>query len=185
MPQQTAPGEGISIHAPRAGGDGEGRDIRPYDSNFNPRPPCGGRQHGPARGSLPIKYFNPRPPCGGRPWIYPPAPPILFISIHAPRAGGDQRRLVWRFARCYFNPRPPCGGRQELLRLYYVNGKFQSTPPVRGATKHLGDITKINWDISIHAPRAGGDGARPLSDSQPSPHFNPRPPCGGRRMDIG
>ena len=57
----------------------------------------------------------------------------LYISIHAPRVGGDETR------RCN------SGGKL-----------FQSTPPVWGATQDL-----INFfqkiEISIHAPRVGGD----------------------------
>ena len=65
-------------------------------------------------------------------------------------------------------------------------------------------MKKINWNISIHAPRVGGDlsvlpaqrlvpnisihaprvgGDPSLPESSPRPrHFNPRPPCGGRRV---
>ena len=58
----------------------------------------------------------------------------MIISIHAPREGSDPRRAA----------RPP---RPE---------GFQSTLPVRGATKermaHL-----FGFVISIHAPREGSD----------------------------
>ena len=81
----------ISIHAPRAGSDslaGFRLFLRPR--YFNPRSPCGERQHGPARGSLPIKYFNPRSPCGER--------------QHGPARGSLPIK--------YFNPRSPCGERR-------------------------------------------------------------------------
>ena len=85
-------------------------------------------------------------------------------------------------------------------------GPFQSTPPVRGATEHNDNVDYLN-DISIHAPRAGGD-----SEQMPALHdiwkfqstppvrgatmtaiqslirdadFNPRPPCGGRLLYTG
>ena len=77
---------------------------------------------------------------------------------------------------------------------------FQSTPPARGATSAFdfdwglrdisihapreggdsrGELTTLRTGISIHAPREGGDvcsskGALHRSD------FNPRPPRGGR-----
>ena len=81
----------------------------------------------------------------------------MDISIHAPRVGGDA--LV-----------------TALVALY---NKFQSTPPVWGATGIVvpaillevisihaprvgGDIFGTNYyafcEISIHAPRVGGDG---------------------------
>ena len=56
------------------------------------------------------------------------------ISIHAPRAGSD---------------RPPPG----ILCFSVI---FQSTLPVRGATKK--DVIDVyKTQISIHAPRAGSD----------------------------
>ena len=58
----------------------------------------------------------------------------LYISIHAPREGGDL--FPWR------NPV------QWQL--------FQSTPPARGATDNPFSIVNIVV-ISIHAPREGGD----------------------------
>ena len=60
---------------------------------------------------------------------------------------------------------------------------FQSTPPVRGATdKAL--LNSRSRTISIHAPRAGGD-AIEMGLTASSLHFNPRPPCGGRRHPAG
>ena len=121
--------------------------------NFNPRPPCGGRQTAvlpakrgerfqstpPVRGATqPLghgggvgKDFNPRPPCGGR----------RFYSL---------------FPRCDFNPRPPCGGRRSSQQKTLPSRRFQSTPPVRGAT-NKGNTPGGKKYISIHAPRAGGD----------------------------
>ena len=56
------------------------------------------------------------------------------ISIHAPREGGDPES--WAM------PRSP--------------GRFQSTPPARGATALALQIYD-GTGISIHAPREGGD----------------------------
>ena len=149
-----------------------------------------------------IQGFNPRPPRGGRPAIarwqrvriaFQSTPPTrgatndtcninrhAKVSIHAPHAGGDNRRWVKRFG-------PP---------------QFQSTPPTRGATR----IAKTLWylrDVSIHAPHAGGDNFpenswHRLEVSIHAPHaggdvgtlaaarggagFNPRPPRGGRPL---
>ena len=100
----------ISIHVPRAGDDQRGQFGGSSHTDFNPRPPCGGRRWlasvmlddeqfqstSPVRGTtfslLPLHFikqnFNPRPPCGGR---------LLRRGCLLPDA--------------YFNPRPPCGGR--------------------------------------------------------------------------
>ena len=100
------------------------------------------------------------------------------ISIHAPRAGGDNAKL-----------NAPKSAQA-----------FQSTPPVRGATCFWGAPLPFIF-ISIHAPRAGGDAGRlpfcrrrRISIHAPraggdsvmrgwtwtASYFNPRPPCGGR-----
>ena len=79
------------------------------------------------------------------------------ISIHAPRAGSD----------AYNRGRP------------YKHGKFQSTLPVRGATR--GEIRMRQLlPISIHAPRAGSDPCTGHMSVWLS-HFNPRSPCGERQ----
>ena len=82
----------ISIHALREEGDPPLPPLAKPPTNFNPRPPRGGR---PRYFSSSIRqlYFNPRPPRGGRPLFQP----IVF----------DARD---------FNPRPPRGGRQQKQR---------------------------------------------------------------------
>ena len=124
----------ISIHAPRAGGDPPSSGLAQHIKIFQSTPPVrgatglgGGRDKG--RGN-----FNPRPPCGGRPAREADGARDLDISIHAPRAGGDEDVYVWREDGAHFNPRPPCGGRHVL------------------GNRHDG-----GRNISIHAPRAGGD----------------------------
>ena len=176
VPQQTAPGISIhapraggdraagintsgtpiSIHAPRAGGDPTNQDVADGRCHFNPRPPCGGRRVYLFKG-LVVCDFNPRPPCGGRRRAWGIGLiPAHHISIHAPRAGGDLTRILFRAPITDFNPRPPCGGRLNLPAGNYNDKQFQSTPPVRGATSK-GAFTHDRPAISIHAPRAGGD----------------------------
>ena len=57
---------------------------------------------------------------------------------------------------------------------------FQSTPPVRGATFANILVFSPHINISIHAPRAGGDSVGGTKGGG-TKDFNPRPPCGGRR----
>ena len=146
----------ISIHAPRVGRDNqrlehEGREwlfqsTRPVwgatllivlavqiRSHFNPRAPCGARQHTlyhlPAARTISIHaprvgrdqvvfLFFLHPPLfqSTRPvWGATPAMPCRLtaaeISIHAPRVGRDRISLFHRCRRYYFNPRAPCGAR--------------------------------------------------------------------------
>ena len=78
--------------------------------------------------------FNPRSPCGERPSLRG------FSLIY----------------RTYFNPRSPCGERPSVSRYSGLFSIFQSTLPVRGATKKRGNQSCMTR-ISIHAPRAGSD----------------------------
>ena len=55
---------------------------------------------------------------------------------------------------------------------------FQSTPSIRRATSGPGK-TRCSARISIHALHTEGDGPERAPGPQ-SPHFNPRPPYGGR-----
>ena len=59
---------GISIHAPREGGDLINRSLEPEIGNFNPRPPRGGRHWLVVKIHAAKLDFNPRPPRGGRPY---------------------------------------------------------------------------------------------------------------------
>ena len=80
----------------------------------------------------------------------------IDISIHAPRAGCD---WWWPCLSCpglNFNPRTPCGVRLKGGVGKTVTAVFQSTHPVRGATRAtMASIHSLG--ISIHAPRAGCD----------------------------
>ena len=80
----------------------------------------------------------------------------LRILIHAPLAGCDP--CIGREFSCFgdFNPRTPCGVRPSLLSFVVRCTKFQSTHPLRGATKIIMPIDG-QLVISIHAPLAGCD----------------------------
>ena len=85
---------------------------------------------------------------------------IVDISIHAPREGGD---------------RPPSRGRP-------------AAPPISiHAPREGGDrgptVPAGRLPISIHAPREGGDLGR-YTTLTPQRNFNPRPPRGGRQLEI-
>ena len=126
----------------------------------------------------------------------------MTISIHAPRAGGDEKALIdltVQQAISIHAPRAGGDGRRSMQS--NCKGGFQSTPPVRGATARQ-ICEGVSRVISIHAPRAGGDcckrmiqkkrrkfqstppvrGAtmRSMLAHQAEQDFNPRPPCGGR-----
>ena len=147
----------ISIHAPRAGCDAASTKITPMSwiSIHAPRAGCDFQQNSVA---CFLVDFNPRTPCGVR---------RNFAYV----AGEDSD----------FNPRTPCGVRRQVRPIWLSQLQFQSTHPVRGATRKTrqanrperfqsthpvrGATPSVMPDafihvISIHAPRAGCDHPR-------------------------
>ena len=104
-----------------------------------------------------LEIFQSTPPARGATRLLSRKVGSTYISIHAPREGGDKARQLINIIYPDFNPRPPRGGRppgvhgKNLVRLISIHapreggdinidlfshGKqlFQSTPPARGAT---------------------------------------------------
>ena len=104
-----------------------------------------------------IIYFNPRTPCGVRPFHRATANHLLYISIHAPRAGCDSRIHKSNFRQLLFQSTHPVRGATEDSDEKRRSYRFQSTHPVRGATV----VSASADDTDVH--------------------FNPRTPCGVRR----
>ena len=125
---------GISIHAPRAGRDLAGGALKSFRSGFqSTRPVRGATPKMSMYSTVPSVDFNPRAPCGARPGPTGHRAGVGGISIHAPRAGRDTA------------PASHC----------------------------------IAGGISIHAPRAGRDHpVQVLVEGHGD--FNPRAPCGAR-----
>ena len=107
-----------------------------------------------------------------------------MISIHAPRAGATILCFLNHKQQLFQSTPPVRGATHDEEQLGAVDREFQSTPPVRGATQKLGIANlsaqifqstlpvrgatilyvhkAILIQISIHAPRAGGDCSRPI-----------------------
>ena len=132
MPSLSSSAVFQSTHPVRGATTGS-RDCRAAPKNFNPRTPCGVRQSSPARISG-RRAFQSTHPVRGATGVHAFLIQQRGISIHAPRAGCDDRQ-----------PRLPGSPK-----------KFQSTHPVRGATAETATAIGIDL-ISIHAPRAGCD----------------------------
>ena len=79
---------GISIHAPREGGDSEVHPGQNKKRHFNPRPPRGGRRNTGIDTAL-TYGFQSTPPARGATNMCPKLRDSISISIHAPREGGD------------------------------------------------------------------------------------------------
>ena len=125
---------------------------------------------------------------------------FFAISIHAPLAESDLPLVVKPIPPCHFNPRSPCGERQaqgiptDSRRLFqstlplrratraglvvWLDCLFQSTLPLRRATCLIVDPPSISI-ISIHAPLAESD-RQTCATATTAPYFNPRSPCGER-----
>ena len=127
--------------------------------------------------------FNPRSPCGERLFAILNAGYPILISIHAPRAGSDCPQIGHAGRRSHFNPRSPCGERPGSSTTRPTPTRFQSTLPVRGATRERVWQFPRELLISIHAPRAGSDHDI-LDDHADETDFNPRSPCGERPSGI-
>ena len=124
----------ISIHAPHAGRDESRRFRYVRDRHFNPRAPCGARQR------IPLESL-----------------PCTNISIHAPHAGRDQKRRQKPGKKKLISIHAPHAGRDGRAKWYTIpKSVFQSTRPMRGATKLILQVLKRCF------------------------HFNPRAPCGAR-----
>ena len=192
----------ISIHAPRAGCDRSPLWPRRNLPYFNPRTPCGVRPPDAKSGSILYANFNPRTPCGVRPDLLVAIGITWDISIHAPRAGCDCDDAPDKPTDdiSIHAPRAGCDDTTSAKEVGHY--KFQSTHPVRGATRYCRNqidrmqnfnprtpcgVRRGRWHrgpsparISIHAPRAGCD---PGNRYPPrcGDYFNPRTPCGVRR----
>ena len=90
--------------------------VQAHTLKFQSTPPMQGATSSSRRYTRMKESFNPRPLCRERPYS-------SFLSPDMPGS---------------FNPRPLCrerlGGRDYLTGMY---AKFQSTPPMQGATKYL------------------------------------------------
>ena len=169
----------ISIHAPRVGSDSRS-GFAHRSSPISIHAPRVGSDSSRSTHNRLYPHFNPRSPCGER---------------LQSRAVGVQRSL--------FQSTLPVWGATFSLLLYFCSFIFQSTLPVWGATSYSGNYERalqfqstlpvwgatatrpagngIGGRISIHAPRVGSDLEKPTT-SDLRKDFNPRSPCGERRL---
>ena len=77
------------------------------------------------------------------------------VSIRAPREGGDMGYINYA-SQGYVSIRAPREGGDERGERRDHAAKFQSAPPVKGATGTGKDGAQIA-QVSIRAPREGGD----------------------------
>ena len=168
----------ISIHALREEGDPCLWSPTPWQADFYPRPPRGGRRCKQRQRVKEKKYFYPRPPRGGRQRHYRLHPATGRISIHALREEGDimtmhetakaaaisihalreEGDLLLLCAMPFtldFYPRPPRGGRLPKAQTYPAIQRFLSTPSARRATAEGQLLEKQITNFYPRPPRGG------------------------------
>ena len=102
----------------------------------------------------------------------------FYISIHAPREGGDHGKHGEAPALWHFNPRPPRGGRRRPATAGTLAARFQSTPPARGGRQSRAGASPLRSTFQS-TPREGGDYHFFVRKDGSVYHFNPRPPARG------
>ena len=169
----------ISIHALRKESDPGTLRLTKRSKNFNPHSPCGERPSPPAPSTRRANFnphspcgerpgadrrpvgrthnFNPHSPCGERPWRQCRIGCLQAISIHTPLAGSDRHLGDMHGRRGRISIHTPLAGSDWVTESHKAPlGVFQSTLPLRGATKQTSLKSGVNR-ISIHTPLAGSD----------------------------
>ena len=168
----------ISIHAPHTGRDSCPQDHPPPSPGFQSTRPIRGATFTFAAQTLDKNIFQSTRPIRGATKVTIIIVSLIYISIHAPHTGRDARKAPFLWTRPYFNPRAPYGARPPLVKILTRRGVFQSTRPIRGATRQKSLMGKYHdnfnprapygarrgsgrratyYHISIHAPHTGRD----------------------------
>ena len=150
----------ISIHAPREGGDRQMAEEWASQMRFQSTPPARGATKTPQQMDQ-TAQFQSTPPARGATGRYMDDFYIIHISIHAPREGGDRIHGGADAKDPDFNPRPPRGGRLVTCSCVFSACYFNPRPPRGGRRFQVLQELALD-DISIHAPREGGDPPLPM-----------------------
>ena len=152
------PANPISIHAPREGGDQVYTGLSLFSLGFQSTPP--------ARGATLVVntvdslkgHFNPRPPRGGRRRHICSAGWYSRFQSTPPARGATCSAVTCALCCDNFNPRPPRGGRPQLSATFIKIVDISIHAPREGGDTIYRAAGQCLFHISIHAPREGGDG---------------------------
>ena len=193
----------ISTHAPLAGRDQHHTLVGCSARNFNPRAPCGARRICLAVYAAKIRISTHAPLAGRDLRRRDRSAAGTGISTHAPLAGRDKMGYKYTRVGEDFNPRAPCGARLSIASITSSGSLISTHAPLAGRDYAyiLHDMdTDISThaplagrdcrgraeghlrQISTHAPLAGRDRLKPRQVTYQDKHFNPRAPCGARRL---
>ena len=171
----------ISIHAPLAGRDNMTLEADKYYSQFQSTRPLRGAtpERSSARWSA---RFQSTRPLRGATKSSGPSRSRWTISIHAPLAGRDDGKISPEQYRDFISIHAPLAGRDLVLQLRHRLARVISIhAPLAGRDDRHRRKARRAVDISIHAPLAGRDADRADLLITAS-NFNPRAPCGARRL---
>ena len=145
----------ISIHALREEGDYTSEGTIPGITDFNPRPPRGGRRKGLEPGGAP-KIFQSTPSARRATAAGVQVIHLYNISIHALREEGDipAEHAVRRNGRFQSTPSARRATRTDTAFRNELQ-KFQSTPSARRATYNLPLLWQDSFDFNPRPPRGG------------------------------
>ena len=108
---------------------------------------------------------------------------VVIISIHAPLAGCDKWDVLAGTIDLTISIHAPLAGCDMFDNCWKSSvPEFQSTRPLRGATKSSGP-SRSRWTISIHAPLAGRDDGK-ISPEQYRDFISIHAPLAGRDLVL-
>ena len=137
------------------------RFCRPWQHDFYPRPPGGGRLRFACAAVFACTDFYPRPPGGGR----------QTKVVIPPNKRND------------FYPRPPGGGRLAVIR-HLIGFHWISIHALRvEGDRHA--LHSASSPLDFYPRPPGGGRLFPLGSAFQGLYFYPRPPGGGRRIGYG
>ena len=164
----------ISIHAAREGGDSVDRVCKNHGRLFQSTPPVKAATKFAPQRITPRKISIHAAREGGDPVMIALYNDV-FISIHAAREGGDVCNDKTDINADIFQSTPPVkAATRDTATQPEADPAFQSTPPVKAAT-WLYAWNQYDYIISIHAAREGGDRGD-THDKHQRQDFNPRRP---------
>ena len=126
-----------------------------------------------------LRFQPTRPLRGATTLVSAETTPTEFQPTR-PLRGATQPATVFPASRSNFNPRAPCGARRDFQLFMKRLRKISTHAPLAGRDEQRGIQPKAG-EISTHAPLAGRD-SRIYAPSQCVRYFNPRAPCGARRL---
>ena len=98
--------------------------------------------------------FNPRAPCGARLAAFIQVVFFLFVSIHAPHAGRDTLPRIVALTGIVFQSTRPMRGATRQHGGGELYERFQSTRPMRGATADL-EASRSDMEFQSTRPMRG------------------------------